>query len=96
MENTGENELKTAMLELGKDLLSMGDDSFKQWASSLDKEVAKALLSKHRSNRDFYKKILIEERRVSYPNSYRYEDAERKMKKCNTQGKILKTIVESN
>jgi len=89
------DELNTHIVELGRDMLIMAGDNFKSWASSLNPEVVKLLLEKHRNNRNFYKKILQEELRETNPNSFRYEDAEKKMKKYNVQGKILKEIVDS-
>ena len=95
MSNSPDNLLKTAMLEVGRDLLVLNDDDFKQWASDLDPEARNLLLGKYRNNREFYKKILTEQRRVQVPNSHRYLDADKKLKKYNAQGKILKTIIDS-
>lgn len=96
MTNSPENLLRVAMLDLGRDLLSLDNDRFTAWAAALDPEVVKLLLEKHRMNREFYKKILLEQHRVKVPNSARYKDADNKLRMYNIQGKILKTIIESN
>jgi len=96
MSESTEDKLRSAMLVLGKDLLVMSKDSFRNWASSLDAETAELLLEKHRSNRDFYRAVLTEERKKEFPQAFRYVDAEKKLEKYNQQGKILKEVVESN
>lgn len=89
------DELNNHIKALGRDILSLDPEKFKSWASSLDDEVVELLLKKHRSNRDFYKRIMMDERRKKFPKAFIYQDAEEKLRKYNIQGKILKEIVES-
>ena len=95
MKATAEKELREVTLLLGKAMLSLAPDKFRSWASSLNNDVVELLLEKHRADRNFYKRITQEERRKDAPQALRYQDAEKKLRKYNEQGKILKQIVES-
>ena len=62
---------------------------------SLSLDAHTLLLAKLRSSREFYKRIMTEERRKKYPNSYRYEDAENHLRKYNSQGKLISELLEA-
>ena len=64
-------------------------------SKSLSLEAHELLLAKLRSSREFYKRILSEERRKKHPSSYRYEDAETHIMKYNSQGKVLNELLEA-
>lgn len=93
MENTKtELELRHSIRDIGGNVIDMPDERFHKWARMLTNEQIVLLLEKHRGNRNFYKKILQEERRQTHPNSLRYEDAAKLIVKYNAQGKILAEI----
>ena len=92
---TAEKQLNDAIRSVGGTLIHLSDDEFKGWAARLGKELQTLLLEKHRGSRNFYKKILSEERRAKFPNSHRYSDAEMKLRIYNAQGKALKTLIDS-
>ena len=52
------------------------------------------MLSEMRSERNFYKKVLEEDFREKRPDSYRYKDAEIRVRKLNTNGKYLSTLTK--
>ena len=64
-------------------------------SKSLSLEAHALLLERLRSSREFYKRILSEERRKKNPSSYRYENAEAHLKKYNSQGKLLNELLEA-
>jgi len=95
MKEAAEQELKAARVILRGSIEDMSVKAFSKWALTISVEAMKLLIKKHRGTRNFYKKILQEERRETHPNSQRYADAEKKLKIYNTQGKILKELIDS-
>ena len=90
-----EESLRYSVLLSGGKTIGMSDQKFKEWAEKLSDDDLKLMLDKHRGNRDFYKKIMEEDYRKEHPNSFRYKDAENKVKKLNAQGKILKELIDN-
>lgn len=84
-----ESSLRESIKMMGGNVIDMPDEKFSKWAMTLTPEQVDLLLEKHRSSRNFYKKILQEERRKTHPSSWRYEDAEKLVQKYNVQGSIL-------
>ena len=91
------NELKEKLLITGGsvDTIPKDKDKLISWATKLSVEAHELLMEKLRSSREFYKKILSEERRKKNPNSFRYEDAEKNIQRYNVQGKILKELLDT-
>lgn len=90
-----ESSLKESIKMMGGNVIDIPDEKFSKWAMTLTPEQIDLLLEKHKSSRNFYKKILQEERRQTHPNSWRYEDAEVFVRKYNAQGKILSELKKS-
>lgn len=89
-----EKTLRVAIQSIGGDLLNLTDEEFQRWAEKLDPDAQKLLLEQYRGSRNFYKTILQEERAKVVPHAYRYEDAAKKLKIYNAQGKILSELVK--
>lgn len=87
-----ESELRQSIRDIGGNVIDMPEEKFRKWARMLTDEQIDLLLEKHRASRNFYKKILQEERRQTHPNSWRYEDAAKFVVQYNLQGKILAEI----
>jgi len=86
--------LQIKMQKFDGDLVKWPDDVFSKWAEDLTDSEKKELMALHRNARDFYKRILSEEYRKKVPNSWRYKDAEEKIRKYNFQGKLLKELID--
>jgi hypothetical protein len=74
--------------------LSMKDAEFDNFICSLNKEELSCLLSTHRSDRDFYKKITQEDYRKKNPKSKRYREADSNVEILNSQGKKIKSMYD--
>ena len=79
----------------GLDGLPEKPEKITELSKSLSLEAHTLLLSKLKSSREFYKRMLLEERRKKNPNSFRYEDAEIHIRKYNIQGKTLNDLLEA-
>jgi hypothetical protein len=90
-----ETKLNEAIKSAGGKLIQLSEAAFTAWAEKLDKDVLQLLIETHRGTRNFYKKILNEERRKTNPSSYRYSDAADKIVIYNSQGKIISGILNS-
>jgi hypothetical protein len=75
--------------------LTIPNDRFEEWLKNIDLDAANLLLVKLRSEREFYKKILDEEYRKKNPSSFRYTDADKKLKIIRFQGPILNDYIKS-
>jgi hypothetical protein len=90
-----EKKLDTAIKNIGKDVINMSEVELKNWAGTLSKDQIGLLLNRFRGTRDFYKHIGQEEYRKKKPNAWRYQDADDKLSRYNSHGKILKQIFDS-
>jgi len=83
------------MIKAGKKLSDMSDESFTNLMKDLTKEDLDKIREYLVRDRDFYKRVLLEEYRKKHPNSFRYKDADERIVKINNKGKLLKTIIDS-
>ena len=82
-------------IDLGPEPQFYDAEKFARHAKNLSKEDKEKLLNQMRTDKEFYGKILTEDRRAIVPNSHRYQSAQKAIRMLNQNGLSLKKLIES-